>query len=115
MAKTRQELVYKALRNLGVLPQGQAPGAEEYNQVADLVSPMLADLTYRDIVYIDNEDAIEDKYFLALANVLAGVALSDFGMQNDQALTARAIKAEQDLERIASIRPSYEILEVQAY
>jgi hypothetical protein len=36
-------------------------------------------------------------------------------MQNDQALTARAIKAERDLETIAAVRPTYQVLEIQAY
>ena len=115
MAKDRQELVYKALRNLGVLPQGQAPGDEEYNQVNDLVDPMIEDLIYREIVFIENVEAIEDRYFLSLAHVLAGFAQSEFGMQNDPALTARAIKGEQDLQRIAATRPTYEALEIQAY
>lgn len=115
MTKTREDLVKKALKNLGVLPQGQTAGVEEYNQVNDLIDSMIEDLVGRDIVFIEDVDAIEDKFFLSLAHVLAGFSLSEFGMQNDAALTARAIKAEQDLQRIFAERPTYDILEVQAY
>jgi hypothetical protein len=83
-----------------VLPQGQTPAAEEYNQVDDLVEPMIEDLAARDVITIGSTGVFEDKHFLSLGHVLAGHALSEFGMQNDPALTARAIKGEQDLKEI---------------
>jgi len=115
MALTRQDLVYRALYNLGVLPVGQNPGSEEYNAVDLLVDPMTEDLIARDIVHIQDVDAIEEKYFLHLGHVLAGHATSVFGMQNDPALAARAAKGEKDLQTIFSTRPTYETLEIQAY
>jgi hypothetical protein len=36
-------------------------------------------------------------------------------MQNDAALAAKMIKGEQDLQRLAATRPTYQTLEVQAY
>jgi hypothetical protein len=36
-------------------------------------------------------------------------------LQNDPAIAARAAKGEKDLEIIASTRPTYNVLEVQAY
>src|SRR5688572_12191209 len=104
MAKTRADLVNQALYNLGVLPHGQTANAEDYNSVDGLVDPMIEDLIGRDIVFIEDVDATEDKYFLHLGHVLAGQAASVFGMQNDQAIAARMIKAEQDLQKIASTR-----------
>jgi F420-0:gamma-glutamyl ligase len=98
--KTRTDLVHRALKNLGVLPQGQTPSAEEYNSVNALVDAMLEDLTDRDIIYIADADVIEERYFLALGNILAGHAAAEFGMQNDQAIAARMIKAEQDLNEM---------------
>jgi hypothetical protein len=115
VAQTRQSLVHRALYNLGVLPQGQNPGAEEYNQVDALIDPMIEELIGRDVVFIEDADAIEDKYFLALGHVLAGQAQSLFGMQNDPALAARAQKGEKDLRIIASVRPTYRTLEIQPY
>jgi hypothetical protein len=98
--KTRQDLVHRALFNLGVLVQGQNPGAEEYNQTDALVDPMIEDLIARDVIFVEDVDAIEEKYFLHLGHILAGQAAPVFGMQNDAALAARMIKAEQDLNEI---------------
>lgn len=113
--QTRVDLVHKALKNLGVLPQGQPPAAEEFNQVNALIDPMIEDLAGRDIVTITSTGVFEDKYFLHLAHILAGNAQSEFGMQNDQALTARALKAEIDIQKIAATRPTYAPLEVQSF
>jgi F420-0:gamma-glutamyl ligase len=113
--QTRVDLVHKALKNLGVLPQGQTPSAEEYNQVNALVEPMIEDLAGRDVITLASTAVFEDKHFLSLAHVLAGHAQSEFGMQNDQALTARAIKGELDLQRIAAVRPTYNPLEIQSF
>jgi hypothetical protein len=115
MAKTRTELVHRALKNLGALPQGQTPDVEEYNSIDDLVDVMVEDLIARDVVHIQDVDAIEEKYFLHLGYVLAGLAVPEFGMQNDPALAARAVKAEQDLQKIFSQRPTYKPLEVQFF
>lgn len=115
MAKTRTDLVHRALYNLGVLPQGQNPGAEEYAQVNALVDSMLESLIARDICFIEDVDAIDEKHFLHLGDVLAGYAAPVFGMQNDPALAARHIKGEQDLEKISSTRPTYQTLEIIAY
>jgi hypothetical protein len=115
MSKTRADLVHRALKNLGVLPQGQTPSAEEYNSVNALIDPMTEELIGRDIVFIESPEAIEDRYFLALGHVLAGQAAAEFGMQNDQAIAARMVKGEHDLEKIASTRPTYQTLEIMPY
>jgi hypothetical protein len=115
MAKTRTDLVHRALKNLGVLPQGQQPSAEEYNSVDALVEPMVEDLLGRDIVFLESTEVFEDRYFLALGHVLAGQAVAEFGMQNDQAIAARMVKSEHDLEKIASTRPTYNTLEIMPY
>jgi hypothetical protein len=115
MAKDRQELVHRALKNLGVLPQGQNPSAEEYNSVDALIEPMIEELIGRDIVFIESPEVFEDRFFLALGHVLAGQAAAEFGMQNDQAIAARMVKAEHDLEKIASTRPTYQTLEIMPY
>ena len=98
--KTRTELVHRALRNLGALPQGESPDVQEFNNVDALIDPMIEDLIARNISHIRDVDAIEDHHFLALGHVLAGHALSEFGLQNDPALAARAQKGEQDLKEI---------------
>jgi len=115
MAKTRQELIFRVLRNLGALPQGHTPDDEEKNSIDALIDPFLEDLIARDIVYIEDVDAVEDRYFLALSHALAGQALSEFGLQNDAGMIARAMKGEQDLKVLSSTQPTYKPLEIQAY
>lgn len=115
MAKTRTDLIHRALRNLGVLPQGMNPSSEEYNSVDDLVDCVIEDLIARDIVFIEDADAIEEKYFLHLGHVLAGAAAAEFGAQGDAAIAARAQRGEMDLEKIASTRPTYQPLEIMPY
>lgn len=115
MAKDRRQLIYRTLRNLGALPQGHTPDVQEYEAIDNIVDPVIEDLIARDIVYIEDVDAIEDQYFLALAHVVAGAALPEFGLQNDAAMTARAIKGEMDLQKAAATHPTYKPLEIQAY
>jgi hypothetical protein len=94
----RQDLIYRALRNLGALPAGQAPAAEEYQSMSDLVDSVLAELEAKDIIYIASADAIEDEHFLSLGHILAWKAAPEFGAGSDQALAALAVVAEQDLK-----------------
>jgi hypothetical protein len=61
---------------------------------------MIEDLIARDIIFIEDVDAIEDKYFTALGHILAGLSQSEFGMQNDAALAARAERAAMDLQEM---------------
>lgn len=115
MAKTRSDLIHRALKNLGALPQGMNPSQEEYNAIDELVDPFLEDLIARDVCFIEDVDAIEEKYFLALGNALAGVALPEFGLMDDAALVAKAQKAEKDLKQISATYPTYSPLEIQDF
>lgn len=115
MSKTREQLVYRALKDLGVLPQGQNPSDEEYDSVDDNVIPVLESLTARDIFYVQDEDAIDDSAFLALGRILAWACAAEFGLAADTALASLAQQAEQHLKNIQSQRPTYKVLEVQAF
>jgi hypothetical protein len=105
MTKTRTDLVHRALRNLGALPQGQSPAAEDYASISDLVDALIAELEARDIIYIQNIDTygLEDKYFMPLANILAWRAAPEFGAANDQALAALATQGQAYLEEMDRI------------
>ena len=77
MSKTRRELVFRALRNLGVLPQGQVPSDEEFDSVNDLVGPVLEDLSARNICFVPDFEAIDDEKFFG--HILADRMRSEFG------------------------------------
>ena len=98
--KDRQDLIYRALRNLGALPQGQAPSAEEYQSVSDLLDSVIAELEARDVIYIADIDHLEDEFFLPLGHILAWKAAPEFGSASDQALAALATQAEQHLKEM---------------
>jgi hypothetical protein len=115
MAKTRDDLVQRALKNLGVLPQGQVPNVQEYNAVNDLVDSTVEDLIGRDVVYIDDVEAIDEKYFMPLALILASNCRAEFGLTDDPALPALAQKSERDLQQISRVVPTFKTLKVEAY
>src|SRR4029079_15983105 len=107
----RTDLIHRALRNLGALPMGQAPNAEEYQSVSDLADAMVAELNARDIVYIADLDSFDDKFLISLGHVLAWKAAPEFGAAADQALAALAVDAEQKLIKMESTHPTYAIAE----
>lgn len=115
MAKSRDELIERALKNLGALPAGQTANGEEYDSVQDLVTPTLESLSERDIYYVEDENAIEDKAFLALGHCLAWAAAPEFGLQSDAGMMALNEMAELHLKAIGSEPPTYKILEVNAF
>jgi hypothetical protein len=105
--KTRTDLIHRALRNLGALPQGASPSAEEYQSISDLVDSMLAELQVRDIIYIASADQIEDEHFIPLGNILAWKAAPEFGAASDQALAALATQAEMFLSEMDRLDIKY--------
>jgi hypothetical protein len=98
--KTRTDLIHRALRNLGALPQGASPSAEEYQSISDIVDSVIAELEARDIIYIADADFIEDEHFLPLGHILAWKAAPEFGSASDQALAALATQAELHLKEM---------------
>jgi hypothetical protein len=115
MAKTRVNLVHRALKNLGVLPAGQTPSDDEYNAIDDHVEPMLARLDALDIVQVVDPDSIDDEVFLPLGDILADTCKSEFGASQDQNLLALRVAAERDLRIMSATRPTYKVLAVEGY
>jgi hypothetical protein len=69
--KTRNELVLRALANLGALPAGQQASEEEYDQVDALVLPVVESLQARNIYFVADATAIPDEAFIELGHCLA--------------------------------------------
>jgi hypothetical protein len=114
---TKTDLIYRALRNLGALPQGQAADADTAQAVSDLIDGMLAELEARDVLYIPDIDiyGVENKYLQPLGHILAWRAAPEFGAASDQALAALATQAEIHLRNMESARPTYKIAEGQYF
>jgi hypothetical protein len=98
MSQNRTALIHRTLRNLGVLPQGQSPSAQEYQSIDDLIDPIVRNLRERNIARVNDVEYLEDEYFIPLAHIVAAVASPEFGQDNNQALWALKERAELDLK-----------------
>lgn len=96
--KSREQLVNRALRKLGVLAAGQAAEAEDYSAVDDTVESVMSDLASRNIWQWGDPDQIDEDAFEHLADLLANSNAKDFGAQPDE--TARLL-AESRLRQLS--------------
>jgi hypothetical protein len=113
--KTRAELVHRALKNLGALPQGQTPSAEEYDSINDLVTSVIAKLKALEIITIRDPNNIEEAVFLDLGHVLAEAARSEFGnlgTADAQELAALAEAAKLNLRDISAYPQTFATLRI---
>lgn len=115
MAKTRAELVYQTLRNLGALPIGQDPNDEDYTLVDELLEPARAMLRERDIYDWVDIDVVPDEAYIPLAHVMAAYSASSFGQHEDNRLMELGGLGETHLQTIQSERPHYTTLKVDFF
>lgn len=124
MSKTAQNCVYRAMTEMGRLRSGEAPDAGDYADVLALHEPLIAQLDAEDIYNIDDPDAVEDRIFLPYCRLLACAAAPSFGVMAIQNLIGRAsaenvnaleTRERQVLRRIASTRPSGEVLKSEYF
>jgi hypothetical protein len=98
MSQDRTAIIHRVLRNLGVLPQGQSPSAEEVQSIDDLIDVTVANLRSRNIAKIDDPDYLDDDLFIPFAHCVAAAAAPEFGQAQDQAIWALKERAEIDLK-----------------
>lgn len=108
-------MIYRALRNLGALPQGQAPASEDYQSVSDLVDGLVLEMEKRDVVYIPDVDALEDHLLQPMGHILAWRAAPEFGAASDGMLAQLAAQAELHIRNMESTRPNYSIMEADYF
>ena len=84
MTKSREQLVSRALEELGVLAAGQAPSAEDAQTIDDEIDPVLEDLASRNIYTYGDLDSIDDNAFVHLAILLANSKAKVFGSMPDE-------------------------------
>ena len=92
--KSREELVRRALRELGVPGAGQQPSAEDVRAVEQDIDTVLRSLAVRGVYLHGDTDAIDDEAFVPLAVLLAASVARQFGASRDPAAIAMA---EQEL------------------
>jgi hypothetical protein len=116
--KTRADLINAALANLGLLAAGQSASAEDFNAVDDHIDGLIASLDKRDIVTVDNADAIPIEWFNALSTLLADQAASEFGMPGllpSPSAQNPVLAAETELREIVYARPTREPMRGEYY
>ena len=77
--KSREQLVLRALREVGAVEAGQAAAAEDVQAMDDEVEPLMADLAKRRIWTWGDPDQIDDSAVIHLAKLLANSAARQFG------------------------------------
>lgn len=116
-AKTTEELIYRAMTEMGRLYTGDAPSDEDYDTVEALVEPLVEQLNAQEIAYIDDIDAIDPKWFLPLARLVAIEAAPSFGNSAIQSLITNNRAANLDglrdrehavMRQIKAARPTFE-------
>jgi hypothetical protein len=116
VSKTRTDLIHRTLRNLGVLPQGQSPSAEESQSIEELIDPTISELRARNVSLVDlGPDHFDEETFLPLARIMAAAAAPEFGQEQNQAIWALKERAELDLKKMTAARYSGVVLQGQYY
>jgi hypothetical protein len=105
MAKTRVNLVNRALEKLLVVGAGQTADSEDVEKVNDAVTAVLEGLSDDQIFTVADEDDIQESAFEWIAEVLAMAVAPDFGQPAD---IQRREYAEKRLMRLTASRPSKE-------
>lgn len=119
--KTRQELLYEALDQLGILVPGQAPSTTVLNKIDGVFDPVVEELDALGIYYVDDpgelgpaDGEIESSAFLSLGAYLANAAASKFNLPADAKLKALAIEAEQKLRTLTRPASTRKFLKTDA-
>lgn len=107
--RTREELIARVLKNLGVLAAGQAPSDEDRAEVDDLIDPVCAKLLDDGVAKL-NGDEIDDAAYLPLARIVAEQAMTPFGISGQKAaeIATAAEQSRTDLKlayRVYDARP----------
>lgn len=81
--RSRQELIERALKELGVVAAGQTPDAEDVDVVEDEIDAVMSDLMVRNVYSWGDPDEYEDEAFIHLAKIIANSVARSFGVAPD--------------------------------
>jgi hypothetical protein len=112
IVKTRADLIERAGTELGAKVTGQSMSPEDYEAIDNLVDPLLMQLSFDNVVHVQDTDAIQVEFFIPLGRLLANEAAISFGQQYSREVK---IINETVLQRITAMRPTFETLESQYF
>jgi hypothetical protein len=85
MSKSRQELIERALQELGVVSAGQTAAAEDAALVEAEIDPVMSDLATRNVWQWGDPDEFEEDAFIHLAKLIGNSLARAYGVQPDEA------------------------------
>lgn len=103
----RDELVTEAAEKLTIVGAGQSLDAEDGNKIDGKIDALIEQLSADDVVDIPDVAEIPARYFDALAELLANVSATKFGMAYSE---DKKRVFEGHLRRTASQPPTGEVL-----
>lgn len=108
--RMKADLIVKVLEKLGVVPEGQAPEAEDTVRVDRNLSSLLRSLSAREILYVADINIIPDEWFLDLAKVCAYELRNEFGVTGEFEMSLKLANEEGigNLRVMTRGRPTYE-------
>lgn len=84
MTKSRQELIERALEELGVISAGQTASSEDTAVIESEIDPVMGDLATRNVWQWGSSDEFDDDAFIHLAKILANSKARVFGVAPDE-------------------------------
>lgn len=84
MTKSRQELIERALEELGVKAAGVTPSADDVAVIESEIDPVMGDLATREVWQWGDGDEFDEDAFVHLAKLLANSKARVFGVAPDE-------------------------------
>lgn len=98
--KTRQDLIAATLKLLNAIAAGQAPEAEDAEEIDGLIDGKIAELNAADIYFSSDTENYEDQFVDPLATILADMAAPSFGQPRNP------VSRDDAIARIRAMKPS---------
>lgn len=87
--KSRQELIERALEELGVKAAGVTPSADDVEVIENEIDPVMSDLSTREVYQWGDPDEFDEDAFVHLALILANSKARVFGAAYDEGVRLR--------------------------
>lgn len=115
--RTESDLVTEILEKLMVVPEGQAPEADDFARVQLDLPSVLESLAGREIVYVPDINNIPGAWFMDLAKVCAYEMRDKFGVAGEALVTVTNANNEGilNLKVMTRGRPTYEPLRTVSF
>ena len=115
--RTENDLITKILEKLQIVPEGQAPEADDTARVEANLPSLLNELAAREIVYVPDINSIPDEWFLSLAKICAYELRDEFGLTGDAARECEKANIEGilNLKVMTRGKPTYETLRTLSF